>query len=534
MSEVIDHVDHIFDLFGPQYEDNSIARYHTFPIPERNNEPSSNGGIPTPNGRWYFDMKDTGVYHLPSRSYIYLRYAISTTDNNAAAFVTAGPAPILAALQNNFPFFTGVQYFVNGQEVVNTPLYADKVQLISNLLEFSYDNTQSSDLDSGFFIDTAYGGADPAPYLNSGTYTVPTALPGAAATFNLANNFSYINPNYNWGYAKRLFYDGRTVPLTNAAGVAVAPVPAVPWGAAVNKTNAPYNSAGPNVFTVRIPLWRLIRFFSNYDKVFTGVTHELQLQLNPNLNQLFHTSAAIAAGAQAPQLRILQAYWMMPIVRPSTTVSAELNVALASGRAITIPYEKCEVVLNSIPVLNNSINYMIRTQTERPTKVVIVFQDPAALANATYNINGQIFTSLVGTTANTNYIVQAGGTAQITNMFLTYGGKSFPEFPYRPAIDGMIVPYQTYLHVTERLFDLEGGPAISFDAFQKVYPLYIFDLRYLETDGMSTSQTSDMILNVQFTGTIAANTSINIFSFIYSEAEMNIQSMSGKVIMTKK
>ena len=201
MSETIDHVDHIFDLFAPQYEDNSIARYHTFPIPERNNEPSSNGGIPTPHGRWYFDMKDTGAYHLPSRSYVYIRYAISTTDNNAANF-----GAITAALQNNFPFFTGVQYFVNSQEVVNTPLYADKIQLISNLLEFSYDNTQSSDLDSGFFIDTAYGGADPAPFLNSGTYTVPTALPAAAATLNVGNVYSYINPNYNWGYAKRLFW----------------------------------------------------------------------------------------------------------------------------------------------------------------------------------------------------------------------------------------------------------------------------------------------------------------------------------------
>ena len=42
----------------------------------------------------------------------------------------------------------------------------------------------------------------------------------------------------------------------------------------------------------------------------------------------------VGAGAvnNQPQLRLINAYWMMSIVSPSTSVSAELNVALASGR----------------------------------------------------------------------------------------------------------------------------------------------------------------------------------------------------------
>ena len=91
-------------------------------------------------------------------------------------------------------------------------------------------------------------------------HSVPDANPAAATTTAIANTVGWVNPNYNWGFAKRLNYDGRTLPTTDAAGAAAVSV--VPWSSTNNKLNVdPYNPAGPNTFTIRIPLWRLIRFF---------------------------------------------------------------------------------------------------------------------------------------------------------------------------------------------------------------------------------------------------------------------------------
>ena len=102
--------------------------------------------------------------------------------------------------------------------------------------------------------------------------------------------------------------------------------------------------------------------------------------------------------------------------------------------------------------------------------------------------------------------------------------------------------------MTERFFDLESGGVVSSKDFNEVYPMFIFDLRFLPTSPMGGTS-SDMILNVQFNQApslgaqgagavggrpIPANNPINVYAVVFSEQEIELSALDRKILVSRK
>jgi hypothetical protein len=59
--------------------------------------------------------------------------------------------------------------------------------------------------------------------------------------------------------------------------------------------------------------------------------------------------------------------------------------------------------------------------------------------------------------------------------------------------------------------------------------LYVFDLRYVMGDALLTGQPGQVTLNMTTTGTIPANSGINIFATVFSEKKLRVTSAGGKI-----
>ena len=594
MTDVQEVTDPMWDIFAPPKEDNSVQYFQYHVIPERTNSWANNNGLVTSGSKFYFEINDSNQWYLPSQAYIGLRCKIV----NPAALNTPLTSAQLATFQNNFPLFDGARYSVNGNVVEDNSAYLQQTMLVRNLLEFSKSDDNFGDMgwdpDTGLMVgcsvspiaantaagtagnawsyaatipDMAGGVPDPTPYLSragnelavdfSASTTAAQAViaAGVAALVGTSSQPAVPNPQYNKGYAKRLA-----------------------------KTSL------SQTFYIQIPLWRMFSFLNHLNTPFIGAQHQIYLQINKSGGLLIYPDGSLQGGATGiyvagsadavtaalvaidptaappvpataapatvqaalaaflgsvriptaplaalaitPNLQILNMQLWMPYVKPSPSEEARLYTKMVNGASQIIPYEHAETLFYSWPTPSSNLVWQMKTQNSHPTKVVIFFQPASWFQSNTRN--GQVFDARI--------------TPLISRMWLTYAGMTFPEQSYLPSTDGMQHPYTTYKQVTQRFFDLESGPIVSYQDFNDVYPMFIFDLRFLPVSPLGGSS-SDMVLNVQFTQTPAlgsqaagavggrpapANNPINVFAVVFSEQEIQISALDRKILVTRK
>jgi hypothetical protein len=401
----------------------------------------------------------------------YLYIQAQVLNNGGALANTA-----TTALQNNFPLLTNLQYAINGVNIETQASFFQVTHLMRNLMDYSNDNGHSFQDECWVRDAGTTGGTDARPSL------VTLTAPGTTGDTAISS----VNPAFNPGYYQR-------------------------W-----QTVTTPGVGGSKVFTLRIPLWRLFCFLTK-DVVYVGARHAFSFNINPNLNQLFIQQNG---DNTVPQLSVKNIFWECPYVDPSSTTRALLMEKMLALKESRFMYQYSQTYQYVIGTAQSSVQWPIATITERPTMVAVAVQSQARSLNANLQQNVAIF-----------------DTQDISNIYLTYGGRDYPQYQYKPSNAVGFGPgeaYATYLQLTNRYFDVEGGASISFADFQNLYNIILFDLRYTDDDTspFAAGQSSQLNLNLTFNG--AGPASSYVWATVFSERELITTFADGKTLVSTK
>jgi hypothetical protein len=433
-----------------------------------------------PNTQLLFTMSNSARYFLPAQSYLYIQARVGDIQAGAAY-----PAPALAnvstvALQNNLPLFVSGSYSINGVPVEQQPQFMPTTHLQRNLLEYSDDDGNSFQDECWIRDKGTAGGVDSRPSIAASVNVVGQGPPVTVVT----TTTTVVNPTFNSGYLAR-------------QNIITTP------GVNTSKT-----------FTLRIPLWRLFGFLTK-DVVYTGAEHRLNLTINQNLNQLFIQANG---DATVPQMEVKNIFWECPYVDPSPETRALIlnKMVERKSSSFMFPYSTSFQYVNQ--AASPSLQWQVSTLTERPYMAAVSFQSQARYANANGQLNCQIF-----------------DTQDISNIYISWGGKQYPAYQYSPSLTagyGMGEAYATYLQLTNRYFDVEGGASISFADFQNLYNIYLFDLRYTDEDQspFAAGQNSQLMVSAKFNTNLPAN--YYVWCTVWSEREAKTVFADGKTLLT--
>lgn len=129
-----------------------------------------------------------------------------------------------------------------------------------------------------------------------------------------------------------------------------------------------------------LPLVHLFNFLKVYDKVMRGLDIEIELYMAPDSVRIIRsnklsTGAASVAGDNAvfnwsgPGITL-----MVPRVVPTPKIQAMLNMQLAKGLNVTVPFEKSHVYRLTIPDGAQTGEWNITTATSTPTRIYLMIR----------------------------------------------------------------------------------------------------------------------------------------------------------------
>jgi hypothetical protein len=514
-------IDTIFDFDDEIIIDESVQKYQYQQVPERGNNWTMNYGIPNGN-TLNFDVNATDFVNL-AQGYLNVQFTIQNQVNGVgapAALTAANTGNIAAAFSNGFPLFETASLMYNNTPIEQLTIAAPYTVNIRNLLELSQSMSDSAMGDSMWYPDSGFGTAVSNQSTVVSYFVLPGALP-AAASYAVASDVT-LNPNYNKGFAKRLFYDQRvndaTGQLGPVGGITTQAIGGVEFG--VNMT--------ATIWNIRVPMSRLFGTLDWIDKAVKGGIYTVQLRYTSSLSRLWYTSGALAANANL--VPVISNMWLyVPWVKPDPMTDASLTAKSVSGFVKEYMYEYASTQLCPYSTLSNNFTWQIGVPDARPTKVIITFQ----LASQTTGLIGNYstYSSLVGPA------VGAGGNniiapAQLSSMYLTYGGQTIPQQYFQPSLNGLDPCYKEYVKVCNRDNSTEDGPVISWSDYQNCMTLYVFDLRFIENSTLVSDQTSTLTLNLNISGGIPAGTLITTYATIFTQKTRKFTGSSGQIVMS--
>ena len=170
-----------------------------------------------------------------------------------------------------------------------------------------------------------------------------------------------------------------------------------------------------------------------------------------------------------------------------------------------------------------TVNVIIQTNSYRPLEVYVFAQFSGLLNDTNQIMNSQTFFNLAP-------FVQS---AQIG-----FGGEYFPQNPYSTIVNtvnaGPAVPYQTWLNMSNRETDLEGGSVINYNSFNLYGNYFVlpFDLRHSRAgSAFSSGQNSDINLIMKLAPGIPNNLGqLNVMALVASEGMISSSYIDGRIL----
>lgn len=446
--------------------------------------------------------KDPEKWLLPSESTVRITWQLTNAAETAAQVdgsIAATPGVDMATLiAGGLHLFDRIRLIIDDNvcETVEKPGFC---HLVEHLLTTNIGQLKSAAENEWLYLDD--GSWATGTFTESGNsatqqaFILGPAATGAAArvnshygladavqylgTSNVGANMGGYNPRYNSGFAAR-------------------------W-----KRSHPYVGAGPidvaHDIELAFPASRLVGFFADIKSAFRGVQFELEFTKNINYTEIIHGKAASSYGGNAinaadlAHVVIKKIDWVMPTVIPNTLVLEKVQRQLQSGDRVRKAFHSTTAYVGDFVASgagDYDIDWRVQSTGKKIVRVVIGFQradqysqqnDPDADTPPTTanHANGGVFTTF----------------NNISALELRFGSVILPKERYQRLSFSDAAPdfsrvYVDFCNAGGKWID-DDGNLVSYEKFQKLYPLFAFDLSQMDlTKANTTSEDLRVVATV--------------------------------------
>ena len=462
--------------------------------------------------------KDPEKWLLPSESTVRVTFQLTNAAENAAQADVAGEN-MATLIAGGLHLFEQIRLIIddNQVELVRKPGYC---HVLEHLLTSSVDELKSCAENEWLYLDDgsfATGALTEAAGVNNSAFILGTETSGAAVQVldeygmadavkylgvnNVGANLGGYNPRYNSGFAARWV---RSHPVAEGKDIELA-----------------------------FPAKRLFAFFADIRCAWRGVQFEIEFTKNINYTEIIHGKGASAtAGAPIPAAALAHTLikkidWIMPTLIPNTLVLEKVQRQLQSG-------DKVQKVFNSTTTYHTTrlsdgnpldIDWRVQSTGKKITRVAVGFQrasqfsaqnDPNStnpLTTATHS-NGGVFSTL----------------DDINAVELRFGSTILPKERYQRLSFSDAAPnfsrvYVDFCNAGGRWIDNDDGCLVSYKSFQKLYPLFVFDLSQMDlTKANTTSEDLRVVATVN-----APAGDVRVIAMVSYEYPINMYAVDGRL-----
>lgn len=262
-----------------------------------------------------------------------------------------------------------------------------------------------------------------------------------------------------------------------------------------------------------MPLRRLFPFLKENMRAMKGIEQELVFDLND-----FHCALlrdADVDGNADGEIILQRLSWWVPVVRPSLVVKNTLNSALNSGITMDLPWTANNHYYSQ-PRNNQDSSWLINTTEHRPTGVYVFFQLDSKFRDQTQN------NMLFDTMDLERIFIRINSDRQYPNreFRINYGESSPRDEDYSRV-------YHTYLNACKVAHSDDCVPAVSYDEFKTLYPLYYFDLRAQDEQVWESSTQAH--ITVEYILRTAPVADYRIHAILDTKRMIQIQGVNGRM-----
>eukprot|EP00732_Lithocolla_globosa_P001617 Lithocolla_globosa_v1_NODE_837_length_3207_cov_25.878490.p1 type:complete len:461 gc:universal NODE_837_length_3207_cov_25.878490:2679-1297(-) len=444
-----------WDILTPIEESTSTTAYEYFQILEQ----QGGSDIPLSQPLFTFEMRDTDAFVKASDAYLHVRAKIQTA--------AGGDYGAKCGFMNTGMLFSRADYLIDNK-IIETVENVHMSTLVRDLLEYSDDYGKAGAQDQLYFKDgpsTGCGANSHLPFtsnLRDGTVLMTAGGAGAVVAYredgataladdaivDLSTSFS--QQYYNDGWKKRSFLSSGVAGTSN------------------------------NYVTMRIPLRRLFGF-ATINRITTGVRHTVRLTRNE--------AVACTAGPNATSVKFQSLSIYYPYLKPSYPQLSLLTDQLSKNSRTKLSFETANCYSKPLSAGATSVNWDVASVSEKINKVVFMLIPTADLTLAT--ANKAVFTN-----------------ALVTRIFLKIGSFRYPHSQdFTPVFNnpananyGWEPLYNEHLRCSDKIFNSDSGPAISYQEFRDVYPIFCFDVRNQDENLFGAGRPQDLRIEATMTG----------------------------------
>ncbi len=446
------------NIFEPPIENNSVESYEYVECLEVNVKVKD-------KNKYKIPVNDLNVWIHPHNSYIHLKGNILRSDGNNLA------ATDLVTLTNNgFNLFSQAKYKIGNKEIESID-YVGIGTSVMNLVEFSDDYSRSAATNMFWFRDTA-DSSDMSRFLYNESDKDKKLKESESTLGDFLKNSKH-NHNFNEGFLER-------------------------WK----------QTKQSKQISLFLPLSRLFGFCKDINRIFKGLTHQIELEKNIEHNFIHKSDTS----ASSYKFEISHISWFVPIVTPALKSLAKLESQLASLASSSLCWESYNVYMTDVRTDSKS-TIRITNTNHKPSHVYIVFQKSIRDENQ----------------FETNMIFD---NMELTKIQIKVGNQKFPIEPYScnfsPENLDCSRVYASFLSAGYKNIDVDTGTAVSYSDFIRLYPIFHFDLTSQETSIFENQATPN--IDVMYTlSSPKLPIRYNMYCIIVNERKATIQAIDEKI-----
>lgn len=266
-----------------------------------------------------------------------------------------------------------------------------------------------------------------------------------------------------------------------------------------------------NGYSLWLPARLLFPYLKQNPMLTFGMDQEINVDMN-NVTDFLHRSVA----TEPCNIKMTKLSWWVPIVKPGLLFKSEFNKILNSGKKRVI-----EWVSNSYQVSPNFTqdgeqSWTVKTSNKKPIKVYVFFQFKAARNNQTQN--PMVFDHL-----NLRKI-----------QLEINSSRNYPENEYRVSYakgktQDYSRVYNAYLSGCNALHSPDCVPAVSYEAFKELYPLYVFDLRAQDENVWESTTSTEIAVKYSLDSDATLANGYNVHVIIDHVRKTTIETINGKM-----
>lgn len=267
-----------------------------------------------------------------------------------------------------------------------------------------------------------------------------------------------------------------------------------------------------NAITMWLPVRKLFPILEYNPMLMRGIEQEIVLDID-DVKQFLLRSY----GTPPCEIDIQQMSWWVPIVKPSLEVDNAYMKMLQQNTPIRMDWVSHNHYRSTALTTESEGNWLIKTTEHRPERVFVFFSPTSSIGNQEKN----------------PYKFENYGVSRI--FLRSNSDRQFPNKEYRinwtegNGQDYMRV-YSAYLKACGLQHSEQCTPAISYEEFKDLYPLYVFDLR--AQDEQVWENTTQAHLTVEYTINGAEITRLGAYyinAIIETNRKLELRGVNGRM-----